>query len=57
MRRAVIGFIRSLGGAHPNSQIVLSNYIALLYDLGKTESEIEAQLLELAQLLQQDGSS
>ncbi len=57
MRRAVIGFIRSLGTTHPNSQVVLNNYIALLLDLGRTENEIKAQLLELVQWLHQNGSS
>ncbi|HNG36576.1 MAG TPA: tetratricopeptide repeat protein [Nitrosomonas sp.] len=57
MRRAVIGFIRSLGTTHPNSQVVLNNYIVLLFDLGRTENEIETQLHELMQWLQQNGSS
>lgn len=57
MRRAVIGFIRSLETTRPNSQVVLNNYIALLFDLGRTENEIKAQLLELVQWLHQNGSS
>ncbi|MBS0299822.1 MAG: tetratricopeptide repeat protein [Proteobacteria bacterium] len=44
MRRALIVFIGSLGAKHPHTRTALNNYVAILEDLGKTESEIKAQL-------------
>jgi hypothetical protein len=47
MRRALTIFLRSLGPDHPNSQLVASNYITLLEDLGHTEAQITESLRTL----------
>jgi DNA-binding transcriptional regulator PaaX len=42
MRRALAILIASLGSTHPNSQIVSSNFVELLEQLGRSETEITA---------------
>ena len=47
MQQALKIFIESLGTEHPNSETVRNNYSSLLFELGRTEDEINATLEEL----------
>jgi tetratricopeptide (TPR) repeat protein len=47
MRRAVVIFVASLGIDHPSSNTVAENYVSLLEAMGRTETEIQAELAGL----------
>jgi tetratricopeptide (TPR) repeat protein len=52
MRRAlaiVLGFRRSTGHEHPNQEVISDNYWYLLKKMGKSDTEIQTRIAEIAQ--------